>query len=120
MKKSLPNIIWYCTDQQRSDTINGLGNQYINTPNINKFMKNGFTFKNAYVQSPICTPSRASFLTGRYPASTHAHRNGAEYFPDHEVLITKILKENLVTYFKKYLTVTYENKKDNIIAINNK
>ena len=53
MKKSLPNIIWYCTDQQRSDTINGLGNQYINTPNINKFMKNGYTIKNAYVQSPI-------------------------------------------------------------------
>ena len=93
MKKSLPNIIWYCTDQQRFDTINGLGNQYINTPNINKFMKNGYTFKNAYVQSPICTPSRASFLTGRYPASTHAHRNGAEYFPDHEVLVTKILKD---------------------------
>ena len=93
MKDNYPNILWYCTDQQRYDTINALGNKYINTPNINKFMKNGFAFKNAYVQSPICTPSRASFLTGRYPASTHAHRNGAEHFPDHEVLVTKILKD---------------------------
>ena len=53
MKNKLPNIIWYCTDQQRYDTINALGNQYINTPNLNKFIKNGFTFKNTYVQSPI-------------------------------------------------------------------
>ena len=93
MTSNLPNILWYCTDQQRYDTINGLGNSYINTPNLNKFMKNGFAFKNAYVQSPICTPSRSSFLTGRYPASTHAHRNGVEYFPDHEVLVTKILSD---------------------------
>ena len=46
MKNKLPNIIWYCTDQQRHDTINALGNQYINTPNLNRFIKNGFTFKN--------------------------------------------------------------------------
>ena len=94
MEKKLPNILWYCTDQQRSDTINKLGNKYINTPNLNKFIENGIVFKNTYVQSPICTPSRSSFLTGRYPATTHAHRNGAENFPDHEVLVTKILKDN--------------------------
>ena len=56
-----PNILWYCTDQQRYDTINGLGNKHINTPNINKFMKNGAAFTNAYVQSPICTPVELPF-----------------------------------------------------------
>ena len=93
MPKSLPNIIWYCTDQQRYDTIASLGNDFINTPNIDKFIKNGFAYKNAYVQSPICTPSRSSFLTGRYPATTHAHRNGADYFPPNEILISKMLKD---------------------------
>ncbi len=93
MNNKPPNILCYCTDQQRYDTINSLGNKFINTPNLNNFINSGFAFKNAYVQSPICTPSRAFFLTGRYPASTHAHRNGAEYFPNHEVLVTKMLKD---------------------------
>lgn len=88
-----PNILWYCTDQQRYDTIRGLGNSHINTPNLDRFMGAGTTFTQAYCQSQICTPSRASFLTGRYPASNHVHRNGNAYFPPNEKLVTKMLAE---------------------------
>lgn len=88
-----PNILWYCTDQQRYDTIHALGNQFIRTPNLDQLVEEGVAFTNAYTQSPICTPSRATFLTGRYPAAHHVHRNGAEYFPDHEVLVTHLLTE---------------------------
>ena len=84
-----PNILWYCSDQQRYDTIHCLGNTQINTPNIDTLVSNGTAFTRAYTQSPICTPSRATFLTGRYPATHHVHRNGAEYFPPNEVLISK-------------------------------
>ena len=93
-KTRQPNVLWYCTDQQRFDTINCLGNKYVNTPNIDALCRKGVVFKNAYCQSTICTPSRASFLTGRYPASTHVHRNGNEYFPPWEKLVTKILSDN--------------------------
>lgn len=89
-----PNILWYCTDQQRYDTIAALGNSHIRTPAIDRFVKAGTAFRQAYVQSPICTPSRASFLTGRYPASTHVHRNGNAHFPDCEKLVTRILADN--------------------------
>ncbi|NOZ30310.1 MAG: sulfatase-like hydrolase/transferase, partial [Chloroflexi bacterium] len=41
----------------------------------------GVAFLNAYAQNPICTPSRASFLTGYYPSTLHVHRNGNAYFP---------------------------------------
>ena len=88
-----PNILWYCTDQQRFDTIRALGNSFINTPNIDRLVSEGVAFSNAYCQSPICTPSRASFLTGRYPASTQVHRNGNESFPDHEVLVSKLFAD---------------------------
>jgi len=88
-----PNILWYCTDQQRFDTIRSLGNPYINTPNLDRLVENGVAFTNAYAQSPICTPSRATFLTGRYPATHHVHRNGNDYFPPNEVLVTKILAD---------------------------
>ena len=59
-----PNILWLCTDQQRYDTINALGNPYIQTPNIDSLVNTGVAFTHAHCQSPICTPSRASFLTG--------------------------------------------------------
>ena len=92
-KENRPNILWYCTDQQRYDTIRALGNEHINTPNIDALCGEGVAFANAYCQSPICTPSRASFLTGRYPASNHVHRNGNEYFPPGETLVTKIMAD---------------------------
>ena len=89
----LPNILWYCTDQQRFDTIAGLGNPNINTPNLDRLVSMGTAFARCYTQSPICTPSRATFLTGRYPATHHVHRNGTDYFPASEVLVTRILAD---------------------------
>lgn len=94
MKDKRPNIVWYCTDQQRSDTIGALGNEYIRTPNIDRLVADGVAFENAYCQSPVCTPSRASFLTSLYPSSHQVHRNGNAYFPDHLTLVTKILADN--------------------------
>lgn len=94
MASDRPNILWYCTDQQRFDTIAALGNSHIRTPSLDRLISNGTAFRQTYVQSPICTPSRASFLTGRYPASTHVHRNGNAYFPDSEQLVTRILADH--------------------------
>ena len=88
-----PNILWYCTDQQRSDTIRALGNPHIRTPNLDRLVERGVAFERAYCQSPICTPSRASFLTGRYPAAHHVHRNGNDYFPPGETLVTRLLAD---------------------------
>ncbi|MEM7407807.1 MAG: sulfatase-like hydrolase/transferase [Pseudomonadota bacterium] len=78
-----PNILWYCTDQQRFDTIGALGNAHINTPRIDEFLHTGTAFTHAYCQSPICTPSRASFLTGVYPGALGVNGNGYELFPRH-------------------------------------
>lgn len=88
-----PNILWYCTDQQRSDTIRAFGNEEIHTPNLDRFAQRGVGFNRAYCQAPICTPSRASMLTGRYPASTQVHRNGNAHFRETEVLVTRILAD---------------------------
>ena len=76
-----PNILWYCTDQQRFDTIRSLGNAHIRTPNIDRLLTEGVGFTRAYCQSPICTPSRASFLTGMYPSAVAVNGNGVPRFP---------------------------------------
>jgi len=89
-----PNILLFCTDQQRHDTIRALGNEHIRTPNLDRLAAQGVAFTNAYCQTPICTASRASFLTGCYASSMHVNRNGNEYFPAQYAprLISRILK----------------------------
>ncbi|MBT4693211.1 MAG: sulfatase-like hydrolase/transferase, partial [Planctomycetaceae bacterium] len=93
MESKRPNILWYCTDQQRFDTIGALGNPQVDTPNIDKLLESGVAFTHAYCQSPICTPSRSSFLTGLYPARVHNTRNGNDTFPDFPPLITKLISD---------------------------
>ena len=85
-----PNILWICTDQQRWDTLGCYGNSYVDTPILDQLAAGGAHFENAYCQSPVCTPSRASFLTGRYPRTTRCRQNGQE-IPEDEVLVTRIL-----------------------------
>ena len=77
-----PNILWICTDQQRYDTIGALGYDHVSTPNIDSLVASGTAFTRAYCQSPVCSPSRASFLTGMYASAVHVNGNGLEYFPD--------------------------------------
>ena len=88
-----PNILWFCADAQRWDTIAALGNPHIRTPSLDRLVAGGTAFARAYAQNPICTPSRASFLTGRYPASHHVYRNGNAGFPAGERLVTRILAD---------------------------
>ena len=88
-----PNILWYCADQQRCDTIRALGHPHIATPQLDELCGEGVAFTRAHTQSPICTPSRATFLTGRYPAAHQTHRNGNAWFPAHEKLVTRIFAD---------------------------
>ena len=87
-----PNILWICSDQQRADTLGCYGNGRIHTPNIDRLAASGALFEQCYSQSPVCTPSRASFLTGRYPRTTRCRQNGQD-IPADEVLVTRLLAE---------------------------
>ena len=92
-QKRPPNILWYCTDQQRFDTIGALGNPHVHTPTIDALVEGGTAFTHTYCQSPICTPSRSSFMTGLYPTRAHNTRNGNETFEGHPPLISKLVAE---------------------------
>lgn len=89
-----PNILWYCTDQQRFDTIGALGTPHVRTPTIDSLVERGVAFTHAYCQSPICTPSRSSFMTGLYPARLHNTRNGNESFPPSPPVITRLIADS--------------------------
>ena len=65
-----PNIIFILVDDQRYDFLSYLDHPWIKTPNIDSLAKNSVYFKNAFVTSSLCSPSRASIVTGQYP---HQH-----------------------------------------------
>jgi arylsulfatase len=90
-----PNILWITTDQQRGDTIHALGNGPVHTPNLDRLCAEGVAFTRAYCQNPICTPSRASFLTGLYPSRLPCNINGNArcHLPAGVKLITRRLAD---------------------------
>lgn len=65
-----PNIVFILMDDLRWDELGCTGHPFVRTPNIDRIAREGARFKNAYATTPLCSPSRASILTGRY---AHAH-----------------------------------------------
>ena len=92
-RSKAPNVLWICTDQQRFDTLGCYGNEFVSTPNIDRIARNGVQFNHFYTQSPLCAPSRGSFLTGRYPRTTRLRQNGTG-IPECEVPVTRLLAES--------------------------
>jgi N-acetylglucosamine-6-sulfatase len=66
-----PNFIFILTDDQRFDAMGFMGHPFLKTPNIDRLRNEGGWFKNAFCTTSLCSPSRASFLTG-----THSSRHG--------------------------------------------
>lgn len=65
-----PNILYIFTDQQFAGAMSCAGNPYVKTPAMDSLAANGMRFTEAYTASPVCSPARASMLTGLYP---HEH-----------------------------------------------
>lgn len=70
-----PNILFICSDQQRTDTMAAYGNDWIQTPNLNALADRSAVFENAYVTQAVCSPARGTMLTGLYPHSAGVVRN---------------------------------------------
>lgn len=87
-----PSILLICTDQQRYDALGASGNPHILTPNLDRLALDGVRFDACYVQAPVCAPSRASLMTGRYPHSHGVWANGVDIAPS-ERFFTRTLAD---------------------------
>ena len=90
--KKRPNIILFMADQLRFDALGCYGNNQIHTPNIDSLALNGSTFDNHFVQNPVCSPSRCSILTGRYPRN-HGTRDNGIPLRDEEICLPEVLRD---------------------------
>lgn len=67
MTATRPNILFLYADQHRADVMGSAGNAVVVTPALDRLAAEGLRCTNAWTESPICQPARASLLTGRYP-----------------------------------------------------
>lgn len=67
-KSDLPNIVYIMMDDMGWGDMSGYGSKAIDTPHLDQLAADGVAFTNGYSSSPVCTPSRFGFLTGRYPS----------------------------------------------------
>lgn len=96
MKKK-PNIVYVFADQWRRQAMGSQNEDPVKTPVMNKFSQESMLFKQAVTSTPLCSPHRASLITGKYPLSTGVYTNcktGADIMlqPD-EIGIGDVLKE---------------------------
>ena len=74
-KESRPNILFIMSDDHAAHAISAYGSKLNKTPNIDRIANDGMLFKNCFAVNAICTPSRATILTGKY-----SHKNGVPVF----------------------------------------
>jgi len=87
-----PNIIYIMSDDHDADAISVYNKTFINTPNMDRIAKEGMKFTNCFVGNSICSPVRATVLTGQ-----HSHLNGIKDnrtpFDGSKITLPKLLKE---------------------------
>lgn len=104
MKHKKPNIVVILTDDQGIWSLGCYGNQEIKTPNLDRLAADGVRFDNFYCTSPVCSPARASLLTGKIPSqhgildylsggNGNAAQEAIEFLKDHKGY-TDVLAEN--------------------------
>src|SRR5688572_7050669 len=66
-----PNILYIMSDDHDADAISAYSKKFIQTPNLDRLANEGIKFNKAFVGNSICSPARATLLTGQ-----HSHKNG--------------------------------------------
>lgn len=77
MKK--PNILMIMADQLTPYMMGCYGNEEVITPNLDKLARSSICFDNAYTSNPLCTPARASLMTGKYTSAFHCYDNASAF-----------------------------------------
>ncbi|MFS0726714.1 sulfatase-like hydrolase/transferase [Paenibacillus sp. 1P07SE] len=98
MKK--PHLIIFNPDQWRGDVLGHMGNRAAVTPHLDRIVQtDAVSFRNAFCQNPVCTPSRCSFMSGWYP-HVRGHRTMHHMMrPDEPVLLKRLKQEGYFVWW---------------------
>jgi arylsulfatase A-like enzyme len=87
------NVLWICADDHAAYVLGAYGNSHVHTPNLDRLAATGMRFDRAYCNSPVCTASRQSFITGRYPRTIGVTQLKTP-LPAHERTLAELLKSS--------------------------
>jgi len=88
-----PNIIYIFTDQQHAKMMSCAANPWLKTPAMDYIAENGVRFTRAYVTNPVCTPSRMSLMTGRFPSYFKDNKGNKVYENWGAIRVSEISEE---------------------------
>jgi N-acetylglucosamine-6-sulfatase len=86
-----PNIIVILSDNHRWDAMSNMKHPFVKTPSLDRLCREGVRFDNAFCTTSLCSPSRASFLTGQY-AHSHGVKNNLTPWNNENVTFLELLK----------------------------
>ena len=87
-----PNVLWICADDHAAYVCGAYGNRLVHTPHVDALAAGGVRFDRAFCNSPVCTASRQSFLTGRYPRTIGVTQL-ATALPESETTLAELLRD---------------------------
>ena len=90
-----PNILFFLVDDLGRHQVGCYGSTFYETPNIDQLAKQGMRFANAYAAAAICSPTRASIMTGKYPARLHLTNYIPGQIPKNKKLKTPGMQQQL-------------------------
>jgi arylsulfatase A-like enzyme len=109
-EKEKLNVVFFLVDDMGWTDVGCYGSSFYDTPHIDQFAKDGIRFTNAYATCHVCSPTRASLMTGKYPATLHLtdwlpgrrdypfqrllNADINQHLPFEEITIAEVLKEH--------------------------
>ncbi len=81
-----PNVLLLMSDQHKRSCMGAYGDKVARTPNLDRLAASSVRFTDAYSTNPVCTPSRASIMTGLYSHNLEAQDNTLPYLPTHRTM----------------------------------
>ena len=97
MSDDLPNILFIMADDHATQAISCYGSKINTTPNIDKIAEEGVRFDNTFCTNSICTPSRASILTGQYSHENEVYTLENDLDPSHPNVAKELQKSGYKT-----------------------
>lgn len=98
-----PHIVLVMADDHGYGDCGFTGHPFVQTPNLDQMAKNGVVFNRFYASAPVCSPTRASVLTGRHPFRTNVPNHGHYMRPDEQTIAEQLGEAGYVTgHFGKW------------------
>jgi len=98
-KRKKRNIVFILVDDHRYDAMGFLGHPFVETPNLDAMAAGGVYFENSFVTTSLCSPSRASILTGKYMHNHHVVDNRTRLIPPNRIFPQQLRANGYDTAF---------------------